>query len=142
MLASLVLIESVIRQTKTNVDIPLNPSTVKCSHADYTLPNLKILVPGLAPLTVLNHRNRNEGAPCVAAGECAPGNEPKDLLDASRPTETVPVRVRLTRVTSIDHEQKKCSVWLSEKVATDVRGIKFRHERTQDLGERAYEDCL
>src|SRR4051812_31780390 len=55
---------AIVSDRTTTVSTPLNALTVKCSAADYSGPMLKVLVPGLADITVLNHRNSREGAPC------------------------------------------------------------------------------
>src|SRR5262249_16938805 len=60
--------EEVVHQTTTPVEVALNEQTVLCSHADYSALYLKVLIPKLASLTLLNHQNAGAGAPCVAAG--------------------------------------------------------------------------
>jgi hypothetical protein len=130
---------SVIRDQTTMVDVDLNDATVKCSAADYSMPMLKVLVPGLAELTVLNHRNTREGAPCVAAGRCSAALGPQNVLKAGAGVDRVPVRVVLKKVTAIDGDV--CHVTLVETVATTIRGLAFSHERSQDVAERAAADC-
>lgn len=120
------------------VSVALNPRTVKCSAADYSMPMLKVLVPGLAELTLLNHRNTREGAPCVAAGECGKFR-PEDILAAGEGTVSVPVRVILRKLAEVDGEG--CRVTLIETVHTKIRGIAFFHERRHELAERVAEDC-
>jgi hypothetical protein len=128
----------VIRDETTDVAVDLNATTVKCSAADYSEPMLKILVPALADLTVLNHRNAREGAPCIAAGRCADIG-PEAVLKSGDGTETIPVRVVLKKVSQIDGDV--CHVALVETVTTEVRGIPFFHERRQGVADRAAADC-
>ncbi len=131
--------ESIVADRTTPVEVALNAKSVKCSAADYSMPMLKVLVPGLADLTVLNHRNTREGAPCIAAGRCGENLGPQTILGAGEGTETIPVRVVLKKIASIDGEL--CHVTLVETVTTKVRGVAFFHERTQAVADRAAADC-
>lgn len=129
---------TLVSDKTTAVSVELNARTVKCSAADYSMPMLKVLVPALAELTLLNHRNTREGAPCVAAGQCGELS-PRDILGAGEGTERVPVRVVLRKVAEQDGDG--CQVTLVETVATTIRGVAFFHERRHDLAERVAEDC-
>ena len=129
---------SVVSDRTTTVSTPLNAQTVKCSAADYSGPMLKVLVPGLADLTVLNHRNTREGAPCVAAGPCAKLS-PADILKSGAGTDDIKIRVVLRKETAVEGEV--CHVTLVETVATTIRGLAFHHERVQEVAERAAADC-
>lgn len=122
----------------TTVSVELNAKTVKCSAQDYSMPMLKVLVPALADLTLLNHRNTREGAPCVAAGQCGTF-KPSDILAAGEGTERIPVRVVLRKLAEVDGEG--CRVTLIETVHTSIRGVAFFHERRHDLAERVADDC-
>lgn len=130
---------SVIRDETTNVNVDLNAKTVKCSAADYSMPMLKVLVPGLADITLLNHRNTREGAPCIAAGQCSQNLGPQSILSGGEGTENIPVRVVLKKETEVDGDI--CHVWLVETVTTQVRGLPFFHERRQAVADRAAADC-
>ena len=130
--------DSVIRDQTTVVKVALNAKTVKCSAADYSMPMLKILVPGLAELTVLNHRNTREGAPCIAAGQCGERG-PQDILKSGDGIDEIPVRVVLKKVAELDGDV--CRVSLVETVNAKVRGVPFFHERRQEVAERAAADC-
>lgn len=140
-----------VHAATTVVNVELNSETVKCSHADYQAPFLKILIPELANLTVFDHRNQNEGAPCVAAGPCMsftlpgeeppPSNLPKDIIDASNPTEDVAISVKLNKVFHLDNVKQTCLVELVEHVEIPIRGKTFLHARSQSLGERNIADC-
>jgi len=133
--------ESVIHDTTTAVNVPLNLSTVLCSRADYGASHLKVLIPELAGLTVLDHRNFGAGAPCVSAGPCSLKQNVNDVLDVNRNSETVPVRVVLKRVTTLNDLTGQCVVSLVENIETTIRGKKFLHQREVVLGERLPEDC-
>jgi hypothetical protein len=131
--------ERVVSDQTTTVDVDLNSKTVKCSVQDYSMPMLKVLVPALADLTVLNHRNTKEGAPCIAAGRCTPTLNPAGLLKTGEGVESIPVRVVLKKNVEVDGAV--CHVSLVETVSTTIRGVPFFHERVQEVAERTAEDC-
>ncbi len=54
--------ERVISDQVVRLPVRINSETVKLSAAGYSRPMVKVLVPGLADVTVLNHRNEGEGA--------------------------------------------------------------------------------
>lgn len=130
---------AVVSDRTTTVSTPINDKTVKCSAADYSGPMLKVLVPGLADLTVLNHRNTREGAPCVAAGRCGAQLGPQSILKSGAGVDDVKIRVILRKETAI--EGQVCRVSLIETVATTIRGVEFHHERVQEVAERTAADC-
>jgi MYXO-CTERM domain-containing protein len=135
--------EELVHETTTSVDLELTPDTVICSHADYSSTFLKVLIPQLASITLLDHQNTDAGAPCVAAGECAPFGDhaPDDILDEMDTTETVDIGVRASRVDEIDHEAQACTTTLIERVDVVIRGVPFFHQRSSSLGSRPYGDC-
>lgn len=129
---------SIIRDQTTVARVDLNSRTVKCSAADYSLPLLKVLVPALAELTILNHRNTREGAPCIAAGPCGEIG-PQDILRRGEGVDEVPIRVVLKKVAELDGGV--CRVSLLETVTAAIRGVPFTHERRQAVAEREAADC-
>lgn len=129
----------VIRDRTTTVSVDLNDQTVKCSAADYSAPMLKVLVPALAGLTILNHRNTAEGAPCLAAGQCKGNVGPRQILKLGAAVEQIPVRVVLKKELALDGAV--CRVSLVETVTTKIRGVAFFHERREDVAERVAADC-
>jgi uncharacterized protein (TIGR03382 family) len=141
-LATPVFNETVVHDTTTNVEIDLNASTVLCSSADYGALFLKIGIPELAALTLLDHQNVGAGAPCVSAGACYPGHEPSDILDPTKPTETVAINVKAVRLDEADATEQTCTTTLVERVHVNVRGLDFLHERLAPLGSRPFADCV
>lgn len=129
---------AVVRDFTTTVRADLNTKTVKCSAADYSSPMLKVLIPALADLTILNHRNFREGAPCVAAGACGEIG-PKDILKAGEGSEKIAVRVIVKKETELEGDV--CRVTLVETVYTVIRGVPFFHERRQAVADRTPDDC-
>lgn len=129
---------AIVSDRTTTVSVPLNTTTVKCSRADYAEPMVKVLIPALAELTVLNHRNTREGAPCVSAGSCLEMS-PNDILRGGAGVDQVKIRVVLRKETAIEGEI--CRVTLIERVTTTIRGVDFTHERAQEVAERTAADC-
>jgi hypothetical protein len=129
---------AIVSDRTTEVSVALNAKTVKCSAADYSGPMLKVLIPALGDLTVLNHRNTREGAPCVSAGSCG-ALGPRDILKTGEGVDRIKVRVTLRKETAIEGEV--CHVSLIESVSTVIRGTAFRHERVQEVAERTAADC-
>jgi hypothetical protein len=130
---------TIVSDRTTDVKVDLNAKTVKCSAADYSMPMLKVLVPGLADLTVLNHRNTREGAPCVAAGRCGEELGPDAILKSGEGVDSIPVHVVLKKVVAV--EGAVCHVTLVETVSTTIRGLPFFHERRQGVADRSASDC-
>jgi uncharacterized protein (TIGR03382 family) len=141
-LAAPVFNETLIHDTTTTTEIDLNASTVLCSSADYGALFLKIGIPKLAQLTLLDHQNIGAGAPCVSAGACYPGHEPADILDPTKPTETVDINVKAFRLDEADATAQTCTTTLIERVHVNVRGFDFLHERQAPLGSRPFADCV
>tara|TARA_R110002072_G_scaffold534_7_gene4150 strand:- start:54546 stop:55028 length:483 start_codon:yes stop_codon:yes gene_type:complete len=136
--------ERVLSDVTTEMNIKLSPSTVKCSSAGYGMSFLKVLIPELKDITLFDHRNFGESAPCVAAGACLPMGEfsPTDILGDEQSEETILVNVKLIRVFNINHALKTCDVSLKEKILTTIRGIEFNHQRSDSVISRNFEDCL
>jgi hypothetical protein len=133
--------ETVVHDTTSWVEVDLNASTVLCSAADYGALFLKVGIPELARITLLDHQNIGAGAPCVAAGICAPGNQPSDIINPAKPTELVSINVKAVRYDVADSEANTCTTHLIERVHLTIRGIEFNHERFSDLGSRKFADC-
>ncbi len=133
--------ETVVHDTTTAVEIKLDASTVLCSSADYGALYLKVGMPELAKLTLLDHQNIGANAPCVAAGICTQGNRPEDIIDPAHPTETVQINVKAVRLDEADEAAQTCNTTLIERVHVTIRGVEFTHERTAPLGSRRFEDC-
>lgn len=134
-------VETVVADTTTPVELTLDSHTVLCSSADYGQLFLKVLIPDLARLTLLDHQNLGAGAPCVASGQCRTGNMPSDVIDPAHPTDQVQVNVQEVRLDEADPTAQTCTTTLIERVHVTIRGIEFFHEREAPLGTRAYGDC-
>ena len=140
-LAEVTFHETVVHDTTTTVDVKLDASTVLCSSADYGALFLKVLIPELAPITLLDHQNTGAGAPCVAAGPCQPGNMPEDIIDTQYPSSQAAINVKAIRIDQADSTAQTCTTTLREDVAVTIRGVPFTHTRYASLGERPFSDC-
>jgi hypothetical protein len=136
-----VIRETVVHDTTSQVQLRLDPSTVLCSSADYGALFLKVLIPELSALTLLDHQNTGAGAPCVASGPCLPGNMPSDILSGMSPYEATSINVKAIRIDEADAEAQTCTTMLRETVDVTIRGIAFTHERFASLGDRPFSDC-
>jgi len=133
--------ETVVHDTSSWIEIDLDPSTVLCSAADYGSLFLKVGIPELARITLLDHQNIGAGAPCVTAGICEPGHMPSDIIDPARPSELVQINVKAVRFDDVDGSAQTCTTHLIERVHLTIRGFEFTHERFAELGTRPYSDC-
>lgn len=121
-----------------SVDVLLNAETLKLSAADYSIPVVKVLIPALANITLLDHRNFGEGAPCLATF----GTKiPQDVLRSQPGVEKIQVRVILKKNVSLSADRKTCFVSLHERVESQIRGFLFEHDRYLNVGPRHPEDC-
>ena len=133
----------VISVRTVDLKVLLDQTTVLCSQADYGAEFLKILITDLAKLTLLDHRNRGAGAPCIGAGMCSqfPGDQlplPGDILDTAQPYANIQLEIKLTRLSDIDQVKKTCQATLVEELKSKVRGLNFFHRRQADLGQRHF----
>lgn len=131
------------------LEVALNENTVLCSRADYAGEFLKVLIPQLADITLLDHQNSGAGAPCLGAGTCRSrwsptGPLPSDIINPEKPTEKINITVKVFRQTykTVDQSGKEgCEVQIVEELKSNIRGINFYHLRDKFLGERSISDC-
>lgn len=124
------------REVELNVDI--STTKVKLSRADYSAPVVKVLVPDLADVTVLDHRNTGEGAPCLATYDTL---APEDVIQNNPVVERVKFKVTLQKATYLDAQAGVCHVSLVELVEGKIRGFNFVHDREVSVGSRHPDDC-
>lgn len=139
----------VVSSKIVTVPIEVNSKMVKFSKADYSMPVVKILIPALADVTLLNHRNTREGAPCLAAYGAA---SPDDVIQGRPASETAELKIELLRQASILNVEKlnpdgtksilkSCEVSLIEVITGKIRGQDFYHDRISSLPNRHLDDC-
>lgn len=132
-------ISSVVLSDQTiPVTVDISVGRVKLSKADYSSEVVKILVPGLADVTLLDHRNTNEGAPCLATYEA---RQVSEVIQSNPAIETVPMNIKLVKQIYPDVKARKCHVQLFELIETNIRGFKFEHMRSISVGTRHLDDC-
>jgi hypothetical protein len=128
-----------VMQKKTVIlPVEVSAGSVHLSRADYSTPLVKILVPALADITLLDHRNFSEGAPCMATNDT---KRVDDVIQGRPATENVPFNVTLTKIAYVDKENNICRVTLEESLDARIRGFTFTHVRYSDLPDRVVEDC-
>lgn len=131
--------EVIIAKKTIQLEVDLSTTGIRSSNLGYgDTFFVKILVPGLAKETILNHRNEGETAPCLATydtykvEDVVKGNPSKEIHDF----EIVQKKQLYPNTTD-----NTCDVYLIETVATTVRGFKFVHERSSELPKRHIDDC-
>lgn len=131
--------EVIIAKKTVQLEVDLSTTGIRSSNLGYgDTFFVKILVPGLAKETILNHRNEGETAPCLATydtfavEDVVKGNPSKEIHDF----EIVQKKQLYPNTTD-----NTCDVYLIETVATTVRGFKFVHERSSELPKRHIDDC-
>jgi hypothetical protein len=140
----------VISKQIVTLPVNLSPEGIKLSIRGYSAYTVKILVPELAAVTVMNHRNDQEGAPCLATT----GTYDVEDIVQGRPTvEQIPFTVLLEKNAKVvkrniydsdgkyTGEEEVCVMSLQETVTGEVRGFKFSHVRGSALPERVVDDC-
>lgn len=144
-----------VQERTETIEIDLTKDTVKCLVGDYGAMSLKVLIPELANLTILNHRVPGSNAPCVTAGLCKTdliedGLKIEDIVDEKHPKEKVGVEVSLYRSALWNETTQVCNLTMMEEVKTKIRGIEFTHFREIPIEEnsgwnsssRPKEDCI
>jgi hypothetical protein len=58
-----------LSEKTVTLDVAINKWNLKFSRAGYSEPVVKVLIPELADVTLLDHRNFRENAPCLATFE-------------------------------------------------------------------------
>ena len=124
--------------SEKTVDLPVDISTagVRFSASGYSMYLVKVLVPGLAEETVLDHRNEGEAAPCMATWEIFSADE---LIQGHPGVEVVPVTIKVTRHFHV--QDGICQGLLKEDIRTTIRGVRFSHLKTLALPSRHVDDC-
>ena len=128
----------VISRKVVKLPVDIAEGKVKLSRAGYSMPLVKILVPELAGVTLLDNRNVGEGAPCMASYDA---KTPEDIIQNNPQVEEAQFVVTLTKTVTPDTQNNNCQVSLTETLDTRIRGHKFTHQRFLEVGTRNIEDC-
>lgn len=140
---------AIVSDHVVTVPIEINSKLVKFSRADYSMPTVKILIPAMADVTLLDHRNTREGAPCLAAYLA---NSPDDVIQNRDGKETADLHIVLRRLAELKTRETEdvkgaktvrqvCQILLVEQIETQIRGQRFQHERMAQLPDRNTADC-
>lgn len=131
--------ETIMSKKTVKLAVDLSTTGIRSSNLGYgDTFFVKILVPGLAAETLLNHRNEGESAPCLATYETF---NVEDVVKGQPTTEIHEFEITQSKVVYPDVAEKTCHVTLVENVETTVRGFKFVHVRTSELPKRHIDDC-
>lgn len=128
----------VLSEKTVPLTVDISTTKVKLSVADYSFPVVKVLVPDLADVTVLDHRNTGEGAPCMATYDTL---EPLDVIQDNPSIEEIPMTIKLEKIVSEDFSGNTCHVTLSETITGNIRGFEFSHYKSHYIGTRHIDDC-
>jgi hypothetical protein len=124
------------RQVTLNVDI--STARLKFSSSGYMAPVVKVLVPELADVTLLDHRNVGEGAPCLASYQAL---SPEEVIQEKPAVEKVEFQIKLTKIPVINEKENICEISLKEEINGQIRGFAFTHSRVQVIAKRSVADC-
>lgn len=129
--------------SKRVVILPVDLSTagIRLSKAGYSIPTVKVLIPELADVTLMNHRNEGETAPCLATLQTFIR---EDVVQGNPTVELLPFTIELEKVLHLVTDangEKSCNVNLVETVQGMIRGFDFSHVRTSALPSRHPDDC-
>lgn len=138
--------EKIISERTVKLPVELNRAKVKISNRGYGQTYLvKVLVPELADITLMNHRNEGEEAPCMATYET---DSLGDIIQHAPDRIQSDFKITLTKgfyLQWADQVNKPneviCKVYLREDLETTIRGFKFIHSRTSELPDRIAADC-
>ncbi len=141
LIASLIssLSVSAVTLHKKKVTLPVDISTTRLlmSNAGYGDSYiLKVIIPELADITFLNHRNPRAGGPCMATYETV---DPEAVLQGNPAIEQVEFDVTLDK--GVYFDGNVCQVSLTETIVGKIRGFTFQHSVTQQMPARSQEDC-
>ncbi len=121
------------------VPVDLSTAKVKVTTLGYGAPTLKVLIPELAAITVLDHRNLGEEAPCMANFEAFTVDA---VVQGNPAVVETDITVRRQKVLTPIEEENTCRVHLTELVTTEIRGLSFSHFESQKLPDRHIDDCI
>ncbi|MCM2278411.1 MAG: hypothetical protein NDJ89_10085 [Oligoflexia bacterium] len=129
---------TVISMREVLLPIDISTTRIKLSRADYMAPVVKVLVPELADVTLLDHRNTGEGAPCLATYEAT---APEEVIQGRPAIEEARFTVTLKKQAELEPRTSTCSIHLIEEIHGKIRGFAFEHSRTARIGSRHPDDC-
>lgn len=131
--------ETIISKKTVQLEVDLSTTGIRSSNLGYgDTFFVKILVPGLAAETILNHRNEGESAPCLATYETF---KVEDVVKDNPTKEIHDFEIVQKKLFYPNTSDNSCAVYLIEQVNTKVRGFNFTHDRSIELPKRHIDDC-
>jgi hypothetical protein len=138
--------EVVVSEREVELNVDISESTVKLSRADYSAAVVKILIPEIADVAILDHRNTNEGAPCMATYET---QSPSSVVGGDPKKEKIKFKITLERQAFFNRsvnpdgslDSGVCEVYLIETINGVIRGFNFNHVESVLVGTRHPDDC-
>ena len=127
---------TILSSKKVNIPVNINRENMKLSRAGYGSDVLKVFIPALADVTILDHRNVNSGAPCMSTFET---DIPEDVIQGQPGIENVSFDIVLTKHTYL--EGSVCKISMDETITAVIRGFNFSHSKSLDLPDRHADDC-
>jgi hypothetical protein len=126
-----------LHQKKVTLPVDISTTRLLMSNAGYGENYiLKVIIPELADITFLNHRNPSAGGPCMATYETM---DVDAVLQGNPAVEKIDFDVTLNK--DVYFDGNVCQVSLTETVVGKIRGFTFRHSVSQALPTRTEEDC-
>ena len=129
---------AIISERTVTINVDISKVKVRLSRSGYVDPVVKILVPELADVTLLNHRNGSEGAPCMATFDTI---FPEAVVQNNPSMESVKMNITLEKLPTINPTSQLCDITLIESIRTNIRGFNFTHEKRDVIASRAIADC-
>lgn len=130
--------EVLISERTVELNVDISSAKLKWSQADYSSPVVKVLVPDLADVTILDHRNTGEGAPCMATYQAL---SPEEVIQNNPSVEVIPMTITLDKLLTPDLTNGLCHVALRESIIGEIRGFRFEHHKSMEIGTRHIDDC-
>ncbi len=136
LISSSTFAQTILSSKKVNLPVNIDESNMKLSRAGYSSDVLKVFIPALADVTILDHRNENSGAPCMSTYEAFVA---EDVIQGRPGVENIEFTIELTKWTHLDGDT--CKVQMAETITANIRGFNFSHNKNQILPDRHKDDC-
>lgn len=130
--------EVVMSESVHNLPVDVSTAKLKITTLGYGVPTLKVLVPEMADVTLLNHRNEGEEAPCIATYESM---NLDDIIQGNPAVENVDFTITRTKMLQHFPGDVHCQVSVREDIHANIRGFNFYHSKTESVGTRHPDDC-
>lgn len=123
------------------VVLPVDINTAKIKWTSLGYGNnylVKVIVPAIAGVTVLNHRNIGEDGPCLFTYGTS---KVDDVVQGNPETIDVSFTITLEKFLRPSGDGDKCNVTMSETLVGYIRGFRFMHTETHIMPSRHINDC-